>query len=323
MSAPVVAVVVHWQDPEDTLGCVESLARRARRLDRRGRQRLPRARRRPAGAARAARRRACAARRIAATPAAPTWASGMLSRARPRSCCSSTTTSACGRAQRRRRARCSTPIPAWPRSGPKVLTREDPRRLWLAWGRITWRQSLVALCGADALDGPAWWRAARRRVDRGLRDVAARDGARPRGPPRRGVLRLPRGGRLVHARAPRRLARRLLPRGGGHAHRAGDVGRRRARCASASTSPPATRSSSRASTPGPREWAKLARFLGVSLPLAAPLAPAAGRCGPACGSRCAACATPSRTGRCRSTSSACDDGGPEPARGSSPPRSGR
>jgi GT2 family glycosyltransferase len=40
--------------------------------------------------------------------------------------------------------------------GPKVLTREDPRRLWLAWGRITWRQSLVALCGADAPDGPEW-----------------------------------------------------------------------------------------------------------------------------------------------------------------------
>jgi GT2 family glycosyltransferase len=40
--------------------------------------------------------------------------------------------------------------------GPKVLAREDPRRLWLAWGRITWRQSLVALCGADAPDGPEW-----------------------------------------------------------------------------------------------------------------------------------------------------------------------
>src|SRR5262249_9519752 len=40
--------------------------------------------------------------------------------------------------------------------GPKVVTREDPRRLWLAWGRITWRQSLVALCGAEAPDGPEW-----------------------------------------------------------------------------------------------------------------------------------------------------------------------
>ncbi|MFN8543085.1 MAG: glycosyltransferase family 2 protein [Candidatus Binatia bacterium] len=42
--------------------------------------------------------------------------------------------------------------------GPKVLTREDPGRLWLAWGRVTWRQSLVALDGADVPDGPAWSR---------------------------------------------------------------------------------------------------------------------------------------------------------------------
>jgi len=40
--------------------------------------------------------------------------------------------------------------------GPKVLTREDPSRLWLAWGEVTYRQSLVALCGADVPDGPAY-----------------------------------------------------------------------------------------------------------------------------------------------------------------------
>lgn len=40
--------------------------------------------------------------------------------------------------------------------GAKVVTREDPGRLWLAWGRVTYRQSLVALCGADVPDGPAW-----------------------------------------------------------------------------------------------------------------------------------------------------------------------
>jgi len=40
--------------------------------------------------------------------------------------------------------------------GAKVVTREDPGRLWLAWGRITWRQSLVGLVGADAPDGPAF-----------------------------------------------------------------------------------------------------------------------------------------------------------------------
>ena len=36
------------------------------------------------------------------------------------------------------------------------MTREDPARLWLAWGDVTYRQSLVALRGADAPDGPAW-----------------------------------------------------------------------------------------------------------------------------------------------------------------------
>jgi len=40
--------------------------------------------------------------------------------------------------------------------GAKVLAREDPQRLWLAWGRVTYRQSLVALCGAGELDGPAY-----------------------------------------------------------------------------------------------------------------------------------------------------------------------
>ena len=40
--------------------------------------------------------------------------------------------------------------------GPKVLAREDPSRLWLAWGRVTYGQSLVALCGAGEPDGPAF-----------------------------------------------------------------------------------------------------------------------------------------------------------------------
>jgi len=40
--------------------------------------------------------------------------------------------------------------------GARVVTREDPARLWLAWGEVTYRQSLVALHGADVTDGPAW-----------------------------------------------------------------------------------------------------------------------------------------------------------------------
>ena len=38
--------------------------------------------------------------------------------------------------------------------GAKVLTRGDPSRLWLAWGEVTYRQSLVALRGAGVPDGP-------------------------------------------------------------------------------------------------------------------------------------------------------------------------
>ena len=42
--------------------------------------------------------------------------------------------------------------------GPKVVSREDPSRLWLAWGDVTYGQSLVALRGAGELDGPRWSR---------------------------------------------------------------------------------------------------------------------------------------------------------------------
>lgn len=40
--------------------------------------------------------------------------------------------------------------------GPKVLAREDPSRLWLAWGEVDYRQSLVALRGAGEKDGPEY-----------------------------------------------------------------------------------------------------------------------------------------------------------------------
>ncbi len=40
--------------------------------------------------------------------------------------------------------------------GSKILRADDPSRLWVAWGRVTWRQSLIALEGEDAADGPAF-----------------------------------------------------------------------------------------------------------------------------------------------------------------------
>jgi GT2 family glycosyltransferase len=38
--------------------------------------------------------------------------------------------------------------------GSRVLRGDDPSRIWVAWGRVTWRQSLIALEGENAADGP-------------------------------------------------------------------------------------------------------------------------------------------------------------------------
>jgi GT2 family glycosyltransferase len=40
--------------------------------------------------------------------------------------------------------------------GSRVLRGDDRSRIWVAWGEVTWRQSLVALVGENAPDGPAW-----------------------------------------------------------------------------------------------------------------------------------------------------------------------
>ena len=40
--------------------------------------------------------------------------------------------------------------------GGKVHRADDPSRLWVAWGRVTWRQSLIALDGEDARDDGRW-----------------------------------------------------------------------------------------------------------------------------------------------------------------------
>ena len=155
MSGAVVAVVVHWQDPEDTLGCVASLAgepgvsivvvdngshepigdllaRRASHVEcLRSAENLG-----YAGGANLGIRHALA------QGAEIVLLLNNDARVQPGATAAA-------------RAVLDTD-PAIAAVGPKVLAREDPRRLWLAWGRVTWRQSLVALCGAGALDGPAW-----------------------------------------------------------------------------------------------------------------------------------------------------------------------
>ncbi len=40
--------------------------------------------------------------------------------------------------------------------GGKVLRADRPNTLWVAWGRVTWRQSLIALDGEDAADDGRW-----------------------------------------------------------------------------------------------------------------------------------------------------------------------
>ncbi|MFN2427102.1 MAG: glycosyltransferase family 2 protein [Candidatus Binatia bacterium] len=38
--------------------------------------------------------------------------------------------------------------------GSRVLRGDDPSRIWVAWGTVTWRQSLIALAGENESDGP-------------------------------------------------------------------------------------------------------------------------------------------------------------------------
>lgn len=40
--------------------------------------------------------------------------------------------------------------------GSKVLRADQPTTLWVAWGTVTWRQSLIGLVGEDRPDGPAF-----------------------------------------------------------------------------------------------------------------------------------------------------------------------
>lgn len=40
--------------------------------------------------------------------------------------------------------------------GSRVLRGDDPSRLWVAWGEVTWRQSLIRLVGESEADGPRW-----------------------------------------------------------------------------------------------------------------------------------------------------------------------
>lgn len=157
MTARVVAVIVHWQDPEDTLGCVESVAAEPGVdvvvVDNGSRQ--------PVGPLLAARAPAVTCllseKNLGYAGGANLGIRAALERAAEVVLLLNNDV----RVRAGAVAAALRVLDADPRVavvGAKVLTREDPSRLWLAWGRVTWRQSLVALEGADAPDGPAFAR---------------------------------------------------------------------------------------------------------------------------------------------------------------------
>ena len=85
--------------------------------------------------------------------------------------------------------------------GAKVLATDRPSHLWLAWGRVTWRAALVERVGRGAPDGPPFDRQREVEWVPGCAMLLARDAHRRRRPARRGLLRLPRGRRLVRVGA--------------------------------------------------------------------------------------------------------------------------
>ena len=162
MSARTAAVIVHWRDPEDTLGCVDSVGREPGVdvivVDNGMRE--------PVG-------RLLAARAPAATLLENAENQGYAGGAN-RGIRHALDTGADVVLLLNNDARVRAGANAAALGvladdhrvgvvGPKVLAREDPSRLWLAWGRVTYRQSLVALAGAGVPDGPAF--AHRRDVD--------------------------------------------------------------------------------------------------------------------------------------------------------------
>jgi GT2 family glycosyltransferase len=147
----VVAVVVHWQDVADTRGCVESLA--AEPVDVLV---VDNGSREPVGDTLGP------AVRVLREPVNRGYAGGANAGIRAALAAGADVVLLLNNDVRVRpgatAAACAV-LAGDPRIavvGPKVLAREDPSRLWLAWGDVTWRQSLVALRGAGAPDGPAW-----------------------------------------------------------------------------------------------------------------------------------------------------------------------
>jgi GT2 family glycosyltransferase len=155
MPAGVTAVIVHWRDPEDTLGCVQST------LAQSGVDVLVVDNGSPEPVGPLLAREAPQARVV--VEAENRGYAGGANRGIEEALAAGAATVLLlnndVRLQRDATAAALRVLADDPRVavvGPKVLTREDPGRLWLAWGDVTYRQSLVALHGADVPDGPPY-----------------------------------------------------------------------------------------------------------------------------------------------------------------------
>jgi GT2 family glycosyltransferase len=158
MSGPVIAVIVHWRDPEDTLGCVQSTLAQPGV----GVVVVDNGSREPVGPLLV---QAAPPVRLVVLPENLGYAGGANRGIEAALAAGAETVLLLNNDVRLRpdattvAQRVLAGDPRIAVVGPKVLTREDPGRLWLAWGDVTYRQSLVALRGADVADGPPFDRA--------------------------------------------------------------------------------------------------------------------------------------------------------------------
>jgi hypothetical protein len=155
MSGRLAVVIVHWQDPAETLACVESLAAEPPDqvivVDNGARE--------PVGALLAERAPSVLVLRLAENQGYAGGANAGIARALDDRADVVLLLNNDARLVAGAQAAARRALDGDARIGvvgARVVTREDAARLWLAWGDVTYRQSLVGLHGADAPDGPAW-----------------------------------------------------------------------------------------------------------------------------------------------------------------------
>ena len=151
----LAAVIVHWQDPAETLACVESLAGEPPDhvivVDNGSRE--------PVGELLAARAPAVEVLRLPSNRGYAGGANAGMERALARGADVVLLLNNDARVATGAQAAALRGLAGDGRIGvvgARVVTREDPDRLWLAWGDVTYRQSLIALRGADVPDGAPW-----------------------------------------------------------------------------------------------------------------------------------------------------------------------